>query len=216
MSDVGGVKAKVLYPNKVVKNTLSEYLSKQGLKQIKIGESTKYAHVTYFLNGGKEEPFDQEDRVHVPSCEVDDFAKTPQMRAKEITKEVKKAIKKKYDAIIVNYSNADMVGHTGDYDVTIKSLKIVDGCLKKVLSHSKKNNYFVMITADHGNADEMTTDDNKPNMAHTINPVFCVVANSGLKMKKTGELKDVAPTFVELLGLRPNKHFEGKSLIINK
>ena len=214
MSDVGGVRAKSMYPNKVTTNTLSEYLSKNGLKQIKIGESTKYAHVTYFLNGGREEPFENEDRVHVPSFNVDDFAKTPQMKAKEITKEVKKAIKKGYDSIIVNYSNADMVGHTGNYEAAVKSLEVVDGCLKKVLNHAKKNKYFVMITADHGNADEMKTQNGEPHMAHTINPVFCVVANSELMMKEHGTLQDVAPTFIELMELKPNKHFEGKSLIL--
>ena len=213
MAEVGTSDTKVLYPNEIVAHTLSEYLSQNGLKQIKIGESTKYAHVTYFLNGGREEPFEREDRIHVPSFNVDDFSKTPQMKAKEITKEVKKAIKSEYDAIIVNYSNADMVGHTGNYQATVKSLEVVDRCLKNVLKQAQKNNYFVMITADHGNADEMRTKNGEPHMAHTINPVFCVVANSGLEMKKHGELKDVAPTFVELLGLKSNKHFEGESLI---
>jgi len=214
MSQVGGVNSKVIYPAKITKNTLSEYLSSQGLKQIKIGESTKYAHVTYFLNGGREEPFKNEDRIHVPSYEVDDFAKTPQMRAKEITKHVKKAVNQEYDAIIVNYSNGDMVGHTGNYESTVKSLEVVDKCLNKVIKLAKKKNYFVMITADHGNADEMRTANGEPNMAHTLNPVFCVVANSGLNMKKYGGLKDVAPTFVELLGIKQNKHFEGESLIL--
>ncbi len=213
MSDVGGTNSKVMYPNKIVKKTLSEYLSENNLTQIKIGESTKYAHVTYFLNGGREERFDKEDRVHVPSYNVSDFSLTPQMKAEEITKEVKKAIKKDYDAIIVNYSNADMVGHTGNYEATIKALEVVDKCLKKVLNYAKKNDYFAMITADHGNAEEMKTSKGEPQMAHTTNPVFFVVANSGLKMKKEGGLKDVAPTFVELLGLKPNKHFEGESLI---
>ena len=213
MSDVGGTKSKVMYPNKIVKNTLSEYLSENNLSQIKIGESTKYAHVTYFLNGGREERFNKEDRVHVPSYNVGDFSLTPQMKAKEITKEVKNAIKKDYDAIIVNYSNADMVGHTGNYEATVKSLEIVDKCLKKVIKCAKKNKYFVMITADHGNSEEMKTKNGEPQMAHTINPVFCVIANSGLNMKKEGGLKDVAPTFVELMGLKPNKYFEGQSLI---
>ena len=213
MSDVGGVKSKVMYPSKIVDNTLSEYLSINGLKQIKIGESTKYAHVTYFLNGGIEQPFVGEDRVHVPSEEVDDFSKTPKMKAEKITDETINAIKKGYDAIIVNYSNADMVGHTGDYDATVKSLECVDKCVKKVVKEAEESGYFVMITADHGNAEEMRTKNGEVNMAHSINPVMCVVANSGLEMEKNGELKDVAPTFVELLGLKPNKHFEGKSLI---
>ena len=214
MANVGETNAKAMYTNKIVKNTLSEYLSKNGLKHIKIGESTKYAHVTYFLNGGREEPFEGEDRIHIPSYEVDDYAKTPQMKAKEITKEVKKAIKKDYDAIIVNYSNADMVGHTGNYEATIKALEVVDKYIKEVLKFAKKNNYFVMITADHGNADEMKNKKGEPHMAHTINPVMCVVANSGLEMKSIGGLKDVAPTFIDLMELKPNKNFEGKSLIL--
>lgn len=214
MSSVGNTTAKVMYPNRIVKHTLSEYLSENKLKQIKIGESTKYAHVTYFLNGGREQSFENEDRVHVPSHNVVDFSKTPQMKAKEITAEVKKAIKRSYDAIIVNYSNADMVGHTGDYNATIKGLEVVDKCLKKVLAWAKKNDYFVMVTADHGNADEMKTKAGEPHLAHTLNPVMCAIAESKLKMKQNGELKDVAPTFIELLGLKENKHFEGESLIL--
>ena len=213
MADVGGAKAQSIYSNQIVKNTLSEYLSKNGLRQIKISESTKYAHVTYFLNGGREDPLKNEDRVHVPSHAVDNFSKTPQMKAKEITKEVKKAIKKDYDVIFVNYSNADMVGHTGDYDATVKSLEVVDKCVARVLKYAKKHNYFVMVNTDHGNADEMKTKTGAPHLAHTINPVFCVVADGKHKMEEKGELKDVAPTFVELLGLKPNKYFEGKSLI---
>lgn len=214
MASVGNTKAKAMYSNKIVNNTLSEYLSKNGMKQIKIGESTKYAHVTYFLNGGREQPFENEDRVHVPSFNVDDFAKTPQMKAKEISREVKKAIKKEYDAIIVNYSNADMVGHTGNYEATVKCLECVDKCVNAVLKFAKKNNYFVMVTADHGNADEMKTEKGEPHMAHTLSPVMCVVADGKHKMKQNGELKDVAPTFIELMGFKPNKHFEGKSLIL--
>ncbi len=214
MSDVGETKSKVMYPSKIIQNTLSEYLSKNNLSQIKIGESTKYAHVTYFLNGGREEPFEKEDRVHVPSHNVSDFALTPQMKAKEITKEVKKAIKKDYDVVIVNYSNADMVGHTGNYGATIKSLEVVDKCLKKVLKYAKKNDYFVMITADHGNAEEMKTVNGEPHMAHTINPVFCVVADGKHKMKERGSLQDIAPTFLELMDVKQSKYFEGKSLIV--
>ena len=214
MSDVGGTNTKVLYPNKIIKNTLSEFFSKNGLKHVKISETTKYAHVTYFMNGGREEPFENEDRVHVPTVKIDDYAKTPKMRAKEIANQTVLAIKKGYDAIIVNFSNPDMIGHTGDYNATLKALEAVDKGVKKVLKSAKKNNYFVMITSDHGNAEEMLDSKGQPHMAHTINPVFCVVANSGLKMKKEGGLKDVAPTFVELMGLKQNKHFEGESLIV--
>ena len=215
MAEVAGVNAKCLYPNKIIKNTLSEYLSKNGLRQIKISESTKYAHVTYFLNGGREEPFENESRVHIPSLKVTDFAKTPKMQAKEITKQVKKAIEKDFDAIIVNYSNPDMVGHTGNYNATVAAIEYLDKCLKKLLKAANKNNYFVMVTADHGNSEEMVTAKNEPNTAHTINKVMCVVADKNYQMKEFGELKDVAPTFVQLLGLKPNKFFEGESLIVN-
>jgi 2,3-bisphosphoglycerate-independent phosphoglycerate mutase len=107
-----------------------------------------------------------------------------------------------------------MVGHTGDYNATVKGLEVVDKCLKKVLRWAKKNDYFVMVTADHGNADEMKTKAGEAHLAHTLNPVMCVIAEGNYQMKETGELKDVAPTFVELLGLKQNKYFEGKSLIL--
>ena len=121
---------------------------------------------------------------------------------------------KKYDFVLVNYSNPDMIGHTGNYEATVKSLEYMDKCVNKVLKCAKKNGYFVMITADHGNSEEMKTKKGEPNTAHSINKVFCSVVGVDCKVKKSGELKDVAPTFVELLGLKPNKHFEGKSLII--
>jgi len=213
MATVGDVNAISIYPSRVVEHTLSEYLSENGLSQIKISESTKYAHVTYFLNGGKEHPFKKEDRIHVPTIKVENFSKTPKMKAKEITKETIKAIKKNYDAIIVNFSNPDMIGHTGNYEATVKALEFVDKCLKKILAVANKKEYFALITADHGNAESMLTADGLPNTAHTLNKVFCaVVDNAKYKMKKQGGLKDIAPTFINLLGLKPNKHFEGKSL----
>lgn len=213
MSDVGGVDSLVVYPQKNVDNTLSEYLSNSGLRQIKIGESTKYAHVTYFLNGGREEPFVGEDRVHVQSENVEDFSTTPKMKAGEITTEAIKAMKKDYDAIIVNYSNPDMVGHTGDYSATIQALEYMDKCIEELLQNAKNNGYFVMVTADHGNSDQMRTADGQPHMAHTLSPVFCVVADSDYEMRERGGLQDIAPTFVELLGLPAYPYFEGQSLI---
>lgn len=213
MSDVANVNSVVLYPNKIKKNTLSEYLSKQGLKQIKISESTKYAHVTYFLNGGEEKPFENEDRIHVQTIETDDYAKTPKMQAEEITKQTLKAMDKNYDAVIVNYSNADMLGHTGNYKATVKAIEFLDKCVKKIIQHAKKNDYFVLITADHGNSEEMVLN-GEPQMAHTLNEVMISVVNENCKLKAKGGLQDVAPTYVELLGLKPSKHFEGKSLII--
>ncbi|MBQ8615105.1 MAG: 2,3-bisphosphoglycerate-independent phosphoglycerate mutase [Clostridia bacterium] len=214
MADVGDVNAKSIYPSEITKNTLSEYLCQNGLSQIKISETTKYAHVTYFLNGGREEPFKNEERIHIPTKKTTDYAKTPTMRAKEITKQTNLAIKKGYDAIIVNYSNADMIGHTGNYDAVVKSLECLDKCVDKVLKTAEKHGYFVLVTADHGNSEEMKNKNGEPNTTHTINRVMCVVADGKYKMKKYGELSDVAPTFVELLGLEPSKYFEGKSLIM--
>ncbi len=216
MSSVGGVKTTVLYQPKIVKNTLSEYLSKQGLKQIKISETTKYAHVTYFLNGGVETPFAREDRVHIPTIKVDNFYKTPKMKAEDITNEIIKAMDKNYDAIIVNFSNPDMLGHTGDYEATVKALEFLDKCIKKVIAHAKKSDYFILLTADHGNSECMRTESGEPHTAHTFNRVFCMAVekDKNYKFKKYGELKDVAPTFLDLMQLKPNKSFTGKSLII--
>ncbi|MBO5954454.1 MAG: alkaline phosphatase family protein, partial [Clostridia bacterium] len=216
MADVGGVKAKSLYPNKITKNTLSEYLSKNNVYQVKISETTKYAHVTYFLNGGEEKAFKGEDRVHIPTIPTQDYAQTPHMQAKNITKQAINSIKKGYDAIIVNFSNADMIGHTGNYSATVKALECVDKCVKKILKFAKKNKYFVIITADHGNAEEMVNEAGEVNTAHSINPVFCVAVDGDKthEMKRDGTLKDVAPTFVELLDLKPCKYFEGESLIL--
>lgn len=213
MANVGGVKATPLYRSTNVKNTLSEFLSKNGMSQIKIGETTKYAHITYFLNGGEEKPFPGEDRVHVPTFEVDDFSKKPKMRAKQITNEVVKATQKGYDAIIVNYSNPDMVGHTGNYTATVKALEFLDKCIKKIVKQAHKENYFLLITADHGNAEEMKMKNGEPNLAHTLNPVFCAVVGPKCKIERRGSLIDVAPTFIDLMGMKKNKHFEGESLI---
>lgn len=215
MADVGGVKSQVLYPTEKVGNTLSEYLSKKGLSQIKISESTKYAHVTYFLNGGEETPFNGEDRIHLKTIPTKDYAKTPKMRAKDITKQTILAMKRGYDAIIVNFSNADMIGHTGNYEATVKAIEFVDKCLKKIFANLEKCNYLSLITADHGNAEKMRDENGEVQTAHTLNNVFCAVVGKTCEMKKFGSLQDVAPTFLDLMGLKNSKYFEGKSLIVN-
>ena len=205
-----------LYPAPHGDNTLCEHLSKLGLKQIKICETTKYAHLTYFFNGGEEKPFPNEDRIHIPSFKVENFASTPKMRAKEIADETINAINQNYDAIYVNFSNPDMIGHTGNYEATVKALEFLDKCVKKVCDYALKHNYFLIVTADHGNSEEMRTKNGEPHMAHTLNPVFCIaLGNKEYKMKKHGELKDVAPTFLSLMGAKPNKSFEGNNLIEN-
>ena len=215
MADVAVINSTVFYPTKDVKNTLCEYLSKLNFRQIKITETTKYAHLTYFFNGGREEPFKNEDRVHIPTIKTDDYASTPKMRAKEITDEILLAVDKNYDAIIVNYSNPDMIGHTGNYGAMVKSLEFLDKCVKKVVNYAQKHGYFVCITADHGNAEKMRDENGNPYTAHTYNPVrFNVLANKEYRLKKSGGLKDIAPTFLELMDVKNNPAFDGKSLII--
>lgn len=216
MARVDSAKTTELYPASSAKNTLCEHLSKLGLKQIKISETTKYAHVTYYLNGGREAPFPNEDRVHVPSRKVENFATTPKMRAGEIATEAVKAVEAGYDAIYINFSNPDMIGHTGDYDAVVKALEFMDKCVKKVADFSLKHDYFVLITADHGNAEEMRTKDGQPHMAHTLNRVACVVLDGKThKMKRFGGLKDIAPTFLSLMAAKPNKSFDGDNLILD-
>ena len=154
--------------------------------------------------------------MHVPSLKVERFNETPKMRAKEITDQVLKAIDKKYDAIIVNFSNPDMIGHTGDYEATKKAIEYLDICVKKVLEKAKKKDYFVLITADHGNSETMRTPSGEPHMAHTTNRVICVVVdNVEHKMSRYGGLKDVAPTMLDLMLVKPNPIFEGKTLIVH-
>ena len=215
MIDIANVNSQVVYTSQKIQHTLSEYLSKLGLKQIKISESTKYAHVTYFLNGGEETPFNGEDRIHLKTIKTTDYAKTPKMRAKDITKQTILAMKKNYDAIIVNFSNADMLGHTGNYDATVKAIEFMDKCLCKLFKTTEKFGYLSLITADHGNAEKMRDDKGDVQTAHTLNKVFCAVVGKNFQMKKFGSLQDVAPTFLDLMGVKPNKFFDGKSLIIN-
>lgn len=214
MTKVSNTLSTTIFENKLVKNTLSEHLSRLGKTQVKISESTKYAHVTYFLNGGREEPFEKEDRIHIPTKKVENFVSIPKMRAKEITLATQKAMKKNYDTIIVNYSNADMIGHTGNYKAAVMAIEYVDKCLKRLLAAAKKQGYFVMITADHGNSESMVTKNGEPDTAHTLNRVICTIVDDKIwQMKKFGELKDVAPTFLDLMNVDKNKYFKGESLI---
>ena len=204
-----------VYDEDNIKNTLSEYLSKLGLKQLKISESTKYAHVTYFLNGGIEEPFAGEERIHVITEKTDDYAKTPKMRAPEITEKTVEAIKQnKFDAIIVNFSNPDMIGHTGNYEATVEALEYLDGCVKNIVKIAQENDYFVLICADHGNAEEMRDKNGNPQTAHSLNPVKCMIIDNEHKniVMHNGGLQDVAPTFLKLMEVAPNPAFEGKPL----
>lgn len=212
---VEGDRIKYIYNDEDITGTLSEYLSKLNLKQLKISESTKYAHVTYFLNGGREQAFKGEDRIHIETQKTLDYALTPKMRAGEITAETVNALNKnEYDLIVVNFSNPDMIGHTGNYDAVITALEFLDKCIKKVVETAQKNGYFVMLTADHGNAEEMRTKDGAVQTAHSLNPVICmIIDDNNYELEKFGGLENVAPTLLELMHLDENPKFEGKSLI---
>lgn len=210
-----GNRVSFIYDEEDIKGTLSEYLSNLGLKQLKVSETTKYAHVTYFLNGGRESPFEGEERIHIKTKKTLDYAKTPKMRAGEISEAVVKALdSNKYDAIIVNFSNPDMIGHTGNYKATIKALEFLDKCIQQVVEKAKEKDYFVMLTADHGNAEEMRDSNGNPQTSHSLNPVICmVIDNTYNNMVEYGGLKDVAPTFIKLMQLPKNDKFEGNILI---
>lgn len=217
---------KVAFPSIRPTNCLGEIISKAGLKQLRIAETEKYAHVTYFFNGGNEVSFKGEDRILVPSPRVDSYATKPEMSAKLITKKVITAIKaKKYDFILVNFANADMVGHTGNIPAAVSAIKTVDSCLKIIATEILKNEGTVLVTADHGNADVMF--DNKKKQIikeHSMNPVpFIAIGNQFKKTKKqkivldklkiSGSLADVAPTILKTINLKQPKEMSGKSLI---
>lgn len=210
-----GERVNYLYDEEDISGTLSEYISSLGLKQLKISESTKYAHVTYFLNGGREQEFEGEDRIHIETEKTNDFASTPKMRAQEIADNcVKALIENKYDLIVTNFSNPDMIGHTGNYEAVVKSLEFLDEYVKNVVETALKENYFVILTADHGNAEEMRDKDNKIQTAHSLNPVICMVIDNCMHtMEEFGGLKDIAPTILKLMQIKPNPKFEGNVLI---
>jgi 2,3-bisphosphoglycerate-independent phosphoglycerate mutase len=212
---VKGDKITNIYNDEDITGTLSEYISSLGLKQLKISESTKYAHVTYFLNGGREQAFNGEDRIHIETEKTNDFALTPKMRAGEITEATVNALNNKmHDMIVVNYSNPDMIGHTGNYDATVKALEFLDECVKKVVETALNNDYFVLLTADHGNAEEMRDTKGNIQTAHSLNPVICIaIDKTKHDMVQCGGLKDIAPTFIHLMGLQPNPKFEGDLLV---
>ncbi len=212
---VKGDKISYIYNDEDITGTLSEYLSNLGLKQLKVSESTKYAHVTYFLNGGRENPFNGEERIHIQTEKTNDFALTPKMRAEEISKATIEALNQnKYDAVIVNFSNPDMIGHTGNYEATVKALEFLDKCIKDVVETAINNDYFVLLTADHGNAEEMRDANGNVQTAHSLNPVICMaIDKTPYSMVQYGGLKDIAPTFIHLMGLNNNPKFEGDILV---
>lgn len=205
---------KVAFKPQSLRNTFGEYISNKGLAQLRIAETEKYAHVTFFFNGGIEKNYKNEDRILVPSPKVATYDLQPGMSAYEVTNKVIDSIKiGKYDVIILNYANCDMVGHTGVFEAAVKAVEVVDKCVGKVKDAMDSMNGVTIITADHGNADKMYDNNHKPFTAHTTNPVpFCVIGYD-CELKDGGKLADIAPTMLEILGLPKPEEMDGKSLI---
>jgi 2,3-bisphosphoglycerate-independent phosphoglycerate mutase len=193
----------VIFENDDLKNTMGEIISKLGLQQIRIAETEKYPHVTFFFSGGREKPFDGERRIMIPSPKVATYDLKPEMSALEVTDAIIPEIKNKTaDFICLNFANADMVGHTGVWEAAIKAVETVDQCVNKVVSAALENGYMVFLTADHGNADFMINDDGSPNTAHTLNLVPLFVIDASWKGElRSGKLGDVAPTMLTMMGI---------------
>ena len=208
----------VAYPPVPLTNVFGEYLANNGKTQLRIAETEKYAHVTFFFNGGREEPFEGEDRCVVPSPKVATYDLQPEMSAYGVADECVARIESgKYDAIIVNFANCDMVGHTGIFEAAVKAVEAVDECAGRVIDAVVKAGGQVLLTADHGNADKMITDDGTaPFTAHTTNPVPLLVAGAGqVKLREGGVLADLAPTLLQLMGMPQPKEMTGTSLIVD-
>ncbi len=203
----------IAFPPESLKNILADVLSEHKLRQLRIAETEKYAHVTFFFNGGKETPVEGEDRLLIPSPKVATYDQQPEMSAYLVTDEVVKAIASgKYDVVILNYANLDMVGHTGVFDAAVKAVEAIDECIGRVFDAVSAANGLLIITADHGNAEQML-DDGEPHTAHTSDPVPFLVCEDGIKLKN-GMLADIAPTLLDVLGIGNPDEMTGRSLII--
>ena len=204
----------ILFDKENVADTIGEYVSKQGLAQLRIAETEKYAHVTFFLNGGREEKFPGEERILVPSPKVATYDLQPEMSAYEVADKLVAALDtQKFDFICLNFANGDMVGHTGVYEAIQKAVTAVDSSVEKVVEAAKRNGYEVVQIADHGNADNAINPDGTPNTAHSLNPVPIVVVSDRVKAVHNGILADVAPTVLDLMGLRKPEAMTGHSLV---
>ena len=206
---------EILFPKENVMNTLGEYLSQQGKKQLHTAETEKYAHVTFFFNGGREAPYENEDRVLVASPKVATYDLKPEMSAYEVKDKLVANIKKdEYDFIVVNFANGDMVGHTGVYNAIAKAVWAVDNCVREVIEAAKATGYEAIIIADHGNADNAINPDGTPNTAHSLNPVpFIYVTDNNSATVKDGRLADVAPSILHIMGLEKPADMTGENLI---
>lgn len=206
-----------LFPAEKLQNILGQVVSDAGLKQLRIAETEKYAHVTFFLNGGEEQVFPGEDRILIPSPKVATYDLQPEMSAPELTDKLVEAIESEtYDLIVVNYANGDMVGHTGVLEAAVKAAETVDNCLARLEKSLEKVGATMLVTADHGNAEQMMDETTgQPHTAHTLNPVPVVLVNApeGITGLRTGSLADVAPTLLQLMGLAQPADMSGTSLI---
>lgn len=205
----------ILFPKENVENTLGEYISSMGLKQLHTAETEKYAHVTFFFNGGREAPYENEDRVLVASPKVATYDLQPEMSAYEVKDKLVANIKKdEYDFIVVNFANGDMVGHTGVYGAIEKAVEAVDSCVKDVVTAANETGYETIIIADHGNADHAVNADGTPNTAHSLNPVpFIYISENKQAKVQDGILADVAPSILHIMGLKQPNEMTGKNLI---
>lgn len=204
----------VAFKPETLENTFGEYISDKGLKQLRIAETEKYAHVTFFFNGGVEKQYPGEDRILVKSPAVATYDLQPEMSAYEVTDKLLAAIDSdKYDAIILNYANCDMVGHTGVFDAAVKAVEAVDTCVGKIVDAVAAKGGVTLITADHGNADKMYEADGSPFTAHTTNPVPFIVVGYPCELREGGRLCDIAPTMLKIMGLEQPKEMTGVSII---
>ena len=215
--EVNGYENKmVAFVKESITNTFGQFLADNGLKQARIAETEKYAHVTFFFNGGVEEPNEGEDRILVASPKISTFDLMPEMSAPEVSEKLNAAVRSgKYDAIIVNFANCDMVGHTGIIPAAIKAVETVDACVGSLAKAVIEMNGNLFITADHGNADKMLDENGEPFTAHTTNPVPFVAVNcgEGVELRDGGKLCDIAPTMLQMLGLDKPAEMTGVSLI---
>lgn len=215
------LKVPTVFPVRKHENFLGQVISKNNFKQLRLAETEKYAHVTYFFNGGIEEPFPGEDRKLIPSPKVDTYDLKPEMSAHQVTESIINAIDKNiYKLIVVNYANPDMIGHTGNLEATIKSIEVIDKCMSELLNKIEQAYGTIIITADHGNADYMIDKNNKPCKSHSTNLVPFIIINNknkprstSLKLRPRGNLSDIAPTILDILEINTPKEMNGKSLI---
>jgi 2,3-bisphosphoglycerate-independent phosphoglycerate mutase len=210
----------VAFPPEVITNPIGEVVARAGMRQLRIAETEKYAHVTYFFNGGREIAVEHEDRALIPSPKVATYDLQPAMSAEGITDELLRrlsASESPYDLVVLNFANADMVGHTGVLAATITGLEVVDGCVGRIVERVRALGGITLITADHGNAEQMIDDDGGPLTAHTTNPVHLILVDDtrrGARLED-GIFADVAPTMLELLGLRASPEMTGRNLLVD-